>query len=166
MVSAVKWEERNVEQRFLEPWELLVMGFGLKKSRKPSLKKWHWNQDLNSRQELTWWCRQESRFKGLMVSQILKGLKDWEKIPDPGVEKAKQLGIQSKVRLERWMGNRLKFSKGFALCSYMQWEADYRDLSRGATWSDLRSGKRTVTTEWRTDGRRFIGCRDAGRAWW
>ena len=66
------------------------------------------------------------------MRQSLKGLKEGKRVPDPGVEKAKQVGLQRKMRLERWMGNRLRFSKGFSLCSYKQWEADYGDLSRGA----------------------------------
>lgn len=148
---------RSVEERF--------MGFGSERSRKTSLQKWPWNEDLNSRQELAWWCRWGSRFQGLMVRQSLRGLKEGKRVPDPGVEKAKQVGLQRKMRLERWMGNRLRFSKGFSLCSYKQWEADYRDLSRGAAWSDLCSGKITVTTVWRTDGRKLIGCNGSGRAW-
>lgn len=40
------------------------MGFSSERSRKPFLKKWPWNQDLNSRQVLTWWYKQERRLKG------------------------------------------------------------------------------------------------------
>lgn len=43
-----------------------------------------------------------------MVNQSLKGLKDWEKVTDPGVEKAKQVGTESKVKAGKMDGEQIK----------------------------------------------------------
>ena len=108
VVTAVNMGRKECWREVLGAMRASITEFGLERSRKPSLKKWPWNQDLNSRQELTGWQGQESKFRGLVVSQSLRGLRDSREGSWPWSKESKAGGHPEQGEARKVDGEQIK----------------------------------------------------------